>query len=92
MPGLATVAASGLPGYASESTLGLFAPAATPAAIITRLNAETVAVLTAAETRERLLKSGIDVVTSSPAEFAAAIRADMARSGKIIRAAGIRTD
>ena len=92
VPGLATVAASGLPGYASESTLGLFAPAATPAAIITRLNAETVAVLTAAETRERLLKSGIDVVTSSPAEFAAAIRADMARSGKIIRAAGIRTD
>jgi tripartite-type tricarboxylate transporter receptor subunit TctC len=92
LPGLPTVAASGLPGYASESTLGLFAPAATPRAIVTRLNAETLAVLNAAETRNRLLKSGIEVVTSSPAEFAAAIKADMARSGKIIRAAGIRTD
>jgi tripartite-type tricarboxylate transporter receptor subunit TctC len=92
LPGLPTVAASGLPGYASESTLGLFAPAATPRTIVTRLNAETLAVLNAAETRNRLLKSGIEVVTSSPAEFAAAIKADMARSGKIIRAAGIRTD
>ncbi len=92
MPGLPTVAASGLPGYASESTLGLFAPAATPRAIIARLNAETVAVLNTVETRDRLLKSGIDVQTSTPAEFAAAIKADMARSGKIIRAAGIRTD
>jgi tripartite-type tricarboxylate transporter receptor subunit TctC len=92
MPGLPTVAASGLPGYASESTLGLFAPAATPRAIIARLNAETVAVLNPVETRDRLLKSGIDVLTSTPAEFAAAIKADMARSGKIIRAAGIRTD
>ena len=92
VPGLATVAASGLPGYASESTLGLFAPAATPPPIVARLNTETVAILTAAETRERLLKSGIEVVTSSPAGFAAVIKADMAHSGKIIRAAGIRTD
>ena len=92
VPGLPTVAASGLPGYASESTLGLFAPAATPRPIIARLNAETVAVLNTVETRDRLLKSGIDVLTSTPAEFAATIKADMARSGKIIRAAGIRTD
>jgi tripartite-type tricarboxylate transporter receptor subunit TctC len=91
-PGLPTVAAAGLPGYASESTLGLFAPAATPAAIIARLNSETIAVLSAAETREKLLKSGIDVLTSTPAGFAQLIRNDMARSGKVIRAAGIRTD
>ena len=91
-PGLPTVAASGLPGYASESTLGLFAPAATPPAIIARLNAETVAFLRAGDTRERLLKSGIEAVTSTPEEFAALIRADMARTGKIIRAAGIRME
>ncbi len=91
-PGLPTVAASGLPGYASESTLGLFAPAATPPAIIARLNAETVAFLRASDTRERLLKSGIEAVTSTPDEFAALIKADMARTGKIIRAAGIRME
>ena len=92
VPGLATVAASGLPGYASESTLGLFAPAATPAAIVRRLNTETVAFLNTADTRERLLKSGIEVLTSSPAEFSAAIKADMARTGPMLRAAGVRTD
>jgi tripartite-type tricarboxylate transporter receptor subunit TctC len=43
-------------------------------------------------TRERLLKAGIEVVGSSPAQFAAAIKSDMARIGKIIRDAGIRTD
>ncbi len=90
--GLPTIAASGLPGYASESTLGLFAPAATPPEIIARLNKETVGLLRESETRGRLQKSGIEVVTGSPAEFAALIKADMARSGKIIRAAGIRTD
>jgi len=92
VPGLPTVAASGLPGYESGSTLGAFAPAATPAAIVTRLNREMVQVLTAAETRERLFKSGIEVVASSPREFADAIKADMAANGKVIRKAGIRTD
>ncbi len=92
VPGLPTIAAAGLPGYASESTLGLFAPAATSPAIIKRLNAETIAVINTPEMHERLLKSGIDVRTGTPAEFSALIKADMARSGKIIRAAGMRTD
>jgi tripartite-type tricarboxylate transporter receptor subunit TctC len=91
-PGLPTVAASGLPGYESGSTLGVFAPAATPAAIVNLLNREIVQFLNAPPTRERLLKAGIEVVASSPAQFAAAIRTDMARIGKILRDAGIRTD
>lgn len=89
---LPTVAASGVPGYASESTLGLFAPAATPTPVINRLNAETLAVLRAPDTRVRMLQSGIEVLTSTPAEFAAAIAADMARTGPVLRAAGIRMD
>ena len=91
-PGLPTVAASGLPGYESGSTLGVFAPAATPAAIVNLLNREIVQFLNVPSTRERLLKAGIEVVGSSPAQFAAAIRTDMTRIGKIIRDAGIRTD
>ena len=91
-PGLPTVAASGLPGYESGSTLGVFAPAATPAAIVNLLNREIVQFLNVPSTRERLLKAGIEVVGSSPAQFAAAIKSDMARIGKIIRDAGIRTD
>ena len=71
---------------------GLFAPAATPVAIIARLNRDTIAVINAAETREKLLRSGIEVATSTPAGLAELIRNDMAHSGSIIRAAGIRTD
>jgi tripartite-type tricarboxylate transporter receptor subunit TctC len=92
MPGLPTVAASGLPGYQSASTLGVFAPAATPVAIVNQLNREIVQVLDAPVAKDHLFKAGIEVVASSPAEFAAAIKTDMARSGKVIKQAGIRTD
>ena len=91
-PGLPTVAASGLPGYESGATLGVFAPAATPAPIVNVLNREIVQFLNTPVTSERLLKAGIEVVASSPAQFAAAIRSDMTRIGKILRDAGIRTD
>ena len=91
-PGLPTVAASGLPGYESGATLGIFAPAATPAPILNLLNREIVQFLNMPVTSERLLKAGIEVVASSPAQFAAAIRSDMTRIGKILRDAGIRTD
>ena len=92
VPGVPTVAASGLPGYESGSTLGAFAPAGTPAAIINLLNKEIVQVLNSPQSKERLFRSGIEVVGSSPAQFAAAIKADMALTGKVIREAGIRTD
>jgi len=92
VPGLPTVAESGVPGYESGSTLGAFAPASTPPAVIRRLNREMVAVLRDPETRERLFKSGIETIGSTPQQFLVAIKEDMARSGKVIRAAGIRMD
>jgi tripartite-type tricarboxylate transporter receptor subunit TctC len=92
MPGLPTVAASGLPGYESASTLGVFAPAATPSAIVQRLNRDIVQVLDAPSAKERLFKAGIEVVASTPAEFAVAIKKDMEHTGKVIKQAGIRTD
>lgn len=92
MPGLPTVAASGLPGYESGSTLGVFAPAATPEAIVNLLNREIVRFLQSPPAKEQFHRRGIEVVGSSPAAFAAAIKTDMAVKGKVLRAAGIRTD
>ena len=91
-PGLPTVAASGLPGYDAASIMCVFAPARTPPALIGRLNQEITRVLNKPEVKERFVRAGSEVVASSPAELAAAIKADMARMGKVIKAAGIRAE
>lgn len=91
LPGLPTVAAT-VPGYESIQMFGIFAPARTPAAIIQRLNQEIVRVLNTSEVKERLFNAGVEVVGSSPEEFAAAIRSEIARLGKMIRDAGIRAE
>src|SRR4029077_15033779 len=92
VPGLSTVAASGLPGFEASNMTGIFAPAKTPAAIINRLNQEAVRAVTAADVKEKLLNSGALAVGSSPAEFVAMIKADMATLGKVIKDAGIKVD
>jgi tripartite-type tricarboxylate transporter receptor subunit TctC len=92
LPDLPTIAASGLPGYEAVSPAGVFAPARTPAALISRLNAEIVRALGAADARQKLLGAGIEVVGSTPAEMAALVKSDVAKWGKLIRDAGIRTE
>jgi tripartite-type tricarboxylate transporter receptor subunit TctC len=89
-PGLPTVAASGVPGYKSETMHAMLLPAKTPAAIVNRLNEELVRVLHGPELKEKLLGSGVGVVGSTPDELAAAIKAEMASLGKVIKDAGIR--
>ena len=71
---------------------GLFAPAKTPAALINRLHQEVVRVLSLPEVREKFTATDVDVVGNSPAEFAAAIKTDMARVGSVLKDAGGRTD
>ena len=87
-----TVAASGLPGYESVSPFGVFAPAGTPAAIINLLNRDIVRALNQPDAKERVLSMGGEVVANSPAQFAAIIKVEMAKRGKLIKGAGIRDD
>ena len=89
-PELPTVAAVGLPGYESEAFVGMLAPAGTPAAIIKRLNQEIVQSLNRADVKQRFLSLGVETVGSSPQQFAARIKSEMAKWGKVIRDAGIR--
>jgi tripartite-type tricarboxylate transporter receptor subunit TctC len=91
-PGLPTMAASGLPGYESAQMYGVFAPAGTPAALIRRLNEEIVRVLNNPDVKEQLFNIGVEVVASSPEQFAAAIKSDIARMGKVIKEARIKAD
>ena len=91
-PELPTVAAAGLPGYESAQLSGIFAPATTPASIVNRLNRETVRFLHSAQAKERFLNAGIETIGSSPEEFAATIKSEMTRMGKVIKDAGIRDE
>ncbi len=89
-PGLPTVTASGVPGYEAGSMTGIWAPGRTPAAIVDRLNVEIVRFLNRPEVKERFLNTGAEVVASSPAQFAATIKSDIAKWSKVIRDAGIK--
>ena len=90
-PDLPTITSS-LPGFEAVSMAGAFAPARTPAPLINRLNQEIVRFLKTAAAKERFLSVGTETVASSPGEFGAAIKADMARVSKLIKDAGIRAD
>jgi len=69
---------------------GLFAPAKTPRQIIHRLNQEIVRALARPDVKERFLNAAIEAVGSTPEEFGAVVRADMAKWNKVIQAAGLR--
>jgi tripartite-type tricarboxylate transporter receptor subunit TctC len=92
MPQVPTIAESGLPGYDVASWFGLLAPAATPREVVGRLNNEVVKILRTDEVRERLAADGAEVVANKPEEFAAYIKAELGKWGRVIKAAGIRAE
>lgn len=92
LPGLPTIAASGLPGYESANNVGMFLPVKTPAAIVDRLSRESVRAFKMEAVRERAFNAGAEVVGCSPAEAAAAVKSEMTRMGKVIRDAAIRVE
>ena len=89
MPDIPTIAEAGVPGYAATNWYGLLAPAKTPKPAIDRLNREMAAALKAPEVAEGLKSRGIDAAPSSPAEFAAFIRAENTKWSKVIKQSGI---
>lgn len=90
MPELPTMAEAGVAGYEAGSWYGILVPAGTPAAIIQRLNTEIVKAVKAPEVRNRLAGEGAEPIGSTPEEFAAHIKAEMARLGKVIRDAKLK--
>ena len=91
MPELPTIAET-LKGYEASTWYGLLAPAGTPAPIVARLHKEVVAILGPGETRERLMSQGFEPVGNTPAQFAAHIKSEIAKWGRVIRAAGIKPE
>jgi len=92
LPDVPTVAESGFPGYEASSWYGILAPAGTPHEIVARLNAEFSKALAQPEVRNNLLADGAEPVGDTPEEFAAYIRSEKERMGKLIRDAKIRME
>jgi tripartite-type tricarboxylate transporter receptor subunit TctC len=89
VPDIPTIDEAGLPGYESVQWSGLWAPAGAPQEIIARLHRETIAILRAPDTRERLTSDGSEVVASSPEEFAAFIKTEIVKWEAVVKATGI---
>jgi tripartite-type tricarboxylate transporter receptor subunit TctC len=92
LPGLPTVAESGLPGYEAVGWFGLLAPAATPKPVVERLSADANRVLADAEIRRRMQGLGAEPGGNTPEEFARFIHDDQAKWAKLMREAGIKPE
>lgn len=92
LPDVPTADEQGLKGYDANTNGGFLAPAGTPRAIVERLNAEINAALRLPDVRAKLEAAGIEVQGGTPEAYAAVIRDDLAKWGKVVKAAGIEPE
>jgi tripartite-type tricarboxylate transporter receptor subunit TctC len=92
LPDMVTIAESGYPDFEAITWYGLFAPAATPASIVTRLNADFVKILSSNDFKAWLADQGADAAPGTPDEFRAFMKAEIARYAPLIRKSGMRAD
>ncbi len=92
LPDVPTIAEAGVPGYEATSWFGLLAPAATPADIVNKIDAALIKVYANPELRKKIADQGAEPVVEKPAEFAAFIKAETAKWGKVVQASGATVD
>lgn len=92
LPDVPTMTEAGLPGFEAVGLATVLAPAGTPQPIVDRLSREIAAILTAPDVRDALVAMGLEVVASTPAQFAAYNEAESRKWGKIIRDAKIQAE
>jgi tripartite-type tricarboxylate transporter receptor subunit TctC len=92
LPDVPTIAEAGLPGYESVQWYGMLAPAGTPAAVVNKLQAEIVRAVHSPEIQAAMASEGADPVGSSADEFAAFIRAEIAKWTQVVKTAGIQQE
>ena len=91
-PDVPTLAEAGLAGYEATGWFGVVMPAATPAEIIGRMNSELVTALKRQDIRERVIAAGAEPSPSTPAEFGALIRDEIAKWAEVVKISGAKPD
>ena len=92
LPEVMTFAEAGLPTYDASSWNGILVPIGTPRAIVDRLNTELVRILKNSQVQERFAQNGALPAPTTPEEFAAFIKSEIAKWAKVVQAANIRID
>jgi tripartite-type tricarboxylate transporter receptor subunit TctC len=84
-----SVAEAGVPGYEAMQWYGLLAPAGVSNSVVEKLNAEALVALRSREMKQRLASDGAEPLGSTPAEFAAFIRRELDKWGRVVESARI---
>jgi len=92
LPDAPTVIEAGVPGYEVSPWFGVLVPARTPPLIVATLNREIVNILRTPALRERFAAEGVDPVGDTPEHFAAYIKEEIVKWGKVVKATGMRVE
>ncbi len=91
-PDIPTFAESGVPGFEHEPWNGMFAPAGIPRPVLAKVSAEVARILQSPEVRKVFERDGADIVGSTPEQFSAVLKAEIAKWTKVAKAAGIKAE
>ncbi|MBP3980133.1 MULTISPECIES: Bug family tripartite tricarboxylate transporter substrate binding protein [unclassified Acidovorax] len=92
LPDVPTIAEAGVPGYEAMSWFGMFAPAATPKPVLDKLSAALAKVLANPEVKKKIADQGGESVNETPAQFAAFIKSESTKWGKVVKESGASLD
>lgn len=92
LPDVPTIAEAGVPGFEFDTWYGIFAPAATPRSIVTRVSSDVARLLALSDVQSRFGARGAVPKPSTPEEFDRFVRAEINKLSKIIQAAGVKAN
>ncbi len=92
LPDVPTMAESGLTGQEADTLQGVLLPAGTPKAVVQRLYSDIAKVLAQSDIKDRIVGLGFDIIASTPEQFAAQIKQEVAKWEKVVKGAGIKVE
>jgi tripartite-type tricarboxylate transporter receptor subunit TctC len=92
MPEVMPIAEAGLAGYDTSTWHGILVPAATPHDVVQKLSAEVTQIPAQPDVREKLIGQGLDPAGGTPEQFAAFLKAEVAKWAKVVQASGARPE